>query len=141
MTQIEKGKKIAFEYTLTVEGKVVDSSDGKEPLKYTHGDNSLIPGLTKRMEGMKEGEERKIEVPPEEGYGLVSKEAFQEVPREQVPSNVEPTAGMILQAQRPDGSTFPVKITEVTDNTVKIDLNHPLAGKNLNFDVKVVSVQ
>jgi len=138
---IEKGKKIAFEYTLTVDGQEVDSSKGKEPLEYTHGDNSLIPGLTSRMEGMEEGEERKIDVPAEEGYGMVNPEAFKEFPRNNLPPDMKPKVGMMLQAQRPDGSTLPVKITGVKDDTVVVDLNHPLAGKELSFDVKVVSIQ
>lgn len=137
---IEQGKNISFDYTLTVEGEVVDTSEGREPLKYTHGDASLIPGLTSRMEGMKEGEEKKIDVPAEEGYGLVNPEAFQKVPRTQMPSDMKPEPGMMLQAQRPDGSVLPVKIAEVTDDVVTIDFNHPLAGKNLTFDVKVVSI-
>ena len=140
MGKIEKGKKISFDYTLTVDGEVVDTSEGKKPLEYTHGDDSLIPGLTRRMEGMKEGEQRKIEVPPEEGYGIVNEKAVQEIPRTQVPKDVQPKVGMILQAQRPDGSSFPVKITGVKDDSVVIDLNHPLAGKDLFFNVKVVSI-
>ena len=137
---IEKGKKIAFEYTLTVEGEEVDSSKGKEPLEYTHGDNSLIPGLTKRMEGMEEGEERKIEVPPEEGYGLVNPEAFKEIPKDHLPPDIKIQVGTLLQAQRPDGSVFPVKISGLKDDSVMVDFNHPLAGKELTFDVKVVSI-
>ena len=137
---IKEGKKIAFEYTLTVDGEVVDTSKGKEPLEYTHGDASLIPGLTSRMEGMKEGEEKKIPVPAAEGYGLVNPEAFQKVPKAQMPADMNPEAGMMLQAQRPDGSVLPVKISEVNDDSVVIDFNHPLAGKDLTFDVKVVSI-
>jgi len=137
---IENGKKVAFEYKLTVDGEVVDSSEGKEPLKYTHGDASLIQGLTSRMEGMEEGEKRKIEVPSKEGYGNVNPAAFQEVPKAELPSNVEPKVGTVLQAQRTDGTSFPVKITEVKENTVIIDCNHPLAGKTLTFDVKIVSI-
>jgi FKBP-type peptidyl-prolyl cis-trans isomerase 2 len=137
---IEKGKKISFEYTLTVDGEVVDTSEGQQPLEYTHGDDSILPGLTSRMEGMEVGEERKIEVPAEEGYGMVNPEAFQETPKEQLPPDVEPKVGTILQAQRQDGSAFPVKITEVKESTVVIDCNHPLAGKTLTFDIKIVSI-
>lgn len=137
---VKNGKKISFDYTLTVDGGVVDTSSGKKPLEYTHGDNSLIPGLTRRMEGMEEGEQRKIEVPAEEGYGPVSKEAFREVPKSQLPQDIDLDPGMMLQAQRPDGSVLPVKIHEVKEGSVVIDLNHPLAGKNLDFDVKIVSI-
>jgi FKBP-type peptidyl-prolyl cis-trans isomerase 2 len=137
---IEKGKKVAFDYTLTVEGDVVDTSKGKKPLEYTHGDSSLIPGLTSRMEGMKAGEERKIEVPSKEGYGLVNQKAFQEVPKTQLPKDINLNPGMMLEAQRPDGSVLPVKIAEVKDSSVVVDLNHPLAGKDLIFEVKIVSV-
>lgn len=140
MATIENGKKISFDYTLTVDGEEMDTSKGKQPLEYTHGDKSLIPGLTSRMEGMEEGEERKIEVPAEEGYGMVNPEAFKEIPRSQMPKDTEPQAGMILQGQTAEGQTVPVKITEVKDDTVVIDMNHPLAGKSLVFDIKVNSI-
>ena len=140
MANVENGKKVSFDYTLTVDGEVVDTSKGKQPLEYTHGEPGLIPGLTSRMEGMEEGEERKIKVPSEEGYGPVDPKAFQEVPKTQLPENTDPKVGMLFQAQSPDGSMLPVKVTEVKNTSVIIDFNHPLAGKDLDFEVKVVSV-
>ena len=138
---IEKGKTIAFEYTLTVDGEEMDSSKGRGPLEYTHGDDSLIPGLTRRMEGMEEGEERKIEVPKEEAYGPVNPEALKEIPRDKLPQEIKIEIGTMLEAQGKDGMTFPVKVTGIKDDSVTVDFNHPLAGKSLTFVVKVVSIK
>jgi FKBP-type peptidyl-prolyl cis-trans isomerase 2 len=140
MAIVENGKEITFEYTLTVDGEVMDSSKESEPLNYTHGDGKLIPGLTKRMEGMELGEEREIEVPSEEGYGPVKEQAFQEVLRTKLPENVKPEIGMVLQAQRPDGTAIPVKVSGIKDDSVIIDMNHPLAGKDLLFKIKVIEI-
>lgn len=138
---VENGKEVAFDYTLTVEGEKVDSSQGRAPLSYTHGVGQIIPGLSRQMEGMKTGEAKTIVVAPEEGYGLVNAQAFKEIPRTALPEGLEPKVGMLLQMVGPDGRAIPVRIVEVKEGVVKIDLNHPLAGKTLTFDVKVVSVQ
>jgi FKBP-type peptidyl-prolyl cis-trans isomerase 2 len=140
MAAIEKGKKISFDYSLTVDGEVIDSSKGKKPLEYVHGEGKLISGLTKRMEGMEAGEEREIEVPAEEGYGLPDPKAFRKTPRKDFPEEIELKPGTMLSAQKPDGSVLPVKVMEVEEDFVVIDLNHPLAGKDLFFKVKVVAV-
>ena len=138
---ISEGKTVSFDYTLTVDGETVDTSKGKEPLKYVQGDSNLIPGLTKRMEGMQTGDEKKIEVPAEEAYGQVREEAFKDVPKKQLPPDMEPARGMVLQVQQPGGPPMPVRIKEVKPDSVVIDFNHPLAGKDLMFDVKIVSVE
>ncbi|MDD4956810.1 MAG: peptidylprolyl isomerase [Candidatus Omnitrophica bacterium] len=138
---VEKGRTVTFDYTLTVDGEVVDTSRGKEPLEYVQGESGLIPGLTKRMEGMRTGEERKITVPSAEAYGEIRGEAFREIPRSRLPEGMEPAAGIMLQAEQQDGGVVPVRISEVRDDVVVIDFNHPLAGKDLLFEVKIVSVK
>ncbi|MBN2121376.1 MAG: peptidylprolyl isomerase [Candidatus Omnitrophica bacterium] len=138
---IQGGSKVSFDYTLTVDGEVVDSSEGRGPMEYVHGQGQIIPGLAKQLEGLKVGDEKKVVVSAEEAYGPVNPNAFQEIDKSALPQDQEPKVGMVLQAQTPEGQVFPVRISEVKDNTVMVDFNHPLAGKTLNFDVKIVSIQ
>jgi len=138
---IHNGSKVAFDYTLTVDGKVFDSSAGRTPLEYTQGDNQLLPGLTKKMEGLKVGEEKSIVIKPEEAYGMPNPAAFKEVPIKSLPADMKPEAGMMLQANDKNGQVFPVKISEVKKDSVIMDLNHPLSGKTLFFKVKIVSIK
>lgn len=137
---VQKGSQVSFDYTLTVDGEVIDSSEGRGPLEYTHGSGQIIPGLSKQLEGMKVGEEKEVQVIPEEAYGPVNPEAFQEVLKSQLPPDQEPQVGMLLYASGPQGA-MPVKITEVKEESVVVDFNHPLAGKTLTFKVKIVSIK
>jgi FKBP-type peptidyl-prolyl cis-trans isomerase SlyD len=137
---VSQGKEVSIEYTLKLEDKtVVDTNVGSEPLTYTQGANEIIPGLEKQLEGMKAGDTKQVEVKPAEGYGEVIQEAFQEVKREQVPENVK--IGDLLQGQDPNGQRIQARVTEIKDKTVVLDFNHPLAGKTLYFDVKILKVQ
>jgi FKBP-type peptidyl-prolyl cis-trans isomerase 2 len=138
---IAAGKKVKFDYSLTVDSQVVETTKGKQPLEYTPGQNQLIPGLEKQMAGMKAGEEKSIIVKPEDGYGLVLKDAFREFDKTKLPKDVVPQVGMMLELKDQDGNSFPAVISEVKDKTVILDFNHPLAGKELKFDVKVVSIE
>ncbi len=138
---IHKGSQVAFDYTLTVDGKVVDTSKGKSPLQYVQGDGKLIPGLTKQLEGLKAGDEKTVEVKPEEGYGSPNPAAFKEVPLSALPAGAKPAVGMILQGTDKNGRTFPARISEVRKDSVIMDFNHPMAGKTLLFNVKIVSVK
>lgn len=138
---IENGNKVSFHYTLTVEDEVLQTSDGEEPLSYTHGSGQIIPGLAAGMEGMSAGEEKSILVAAENAYGPVNPEAFNEVPKSALPPDLEIEAGMMLQARGPEGQSMPVRVVEIREDTVLMDMNHPLAGKDLKFDVKIVSVE
>lgn len=142
-TVIHKASKVTFEYVLTVDGKVIDSSKNRGPLEYTQGDGKLIPGLARQLEGMKAGEEKAIEVKPEEAYGNPTPDAvaFREVPLSSLPKGTKPVVGMALQGAGKDGRAFPARIVEVKKNTIIIDLNHPLAGKTLLFNIKIISVK
>jgi FKBP-type peptidyl-prolyl cis-trans isomerase SlyD len=138
---VQNGAVVSLEYTLTGEdGKVIDSNKGKEPLKYTQGENQIVPGLEKQMAGMKVGGEKKVKVKPEDAYGPVNKDAFQEFPKEKIPPDGL-KVGAVLMAKGPQGESIPVRVHEIKDKTVVLDLNHPLAGKTLTFDVKVLDVQ
>ena len=139
--KITSGHVVEIEYTLTNDkGDVLDSSKGREPLAYLHGSKNIIPGLEKELEGRAKGDELKVTVEPAEGYGERNDEAIQEVPRDAL-ANIEGLkAGAQLQADTPEGTRI-FTVTEVQDDKVTLDGNHPLAGERLNFDVQVVGVR
>ncbi len=137
---IENGKKVSFEYVLSVDGEVVDHSPDGQSLEYTHGEKHIVPGLEKELEGLSVGDEKTVVVQPEEAYGFLNPDAFQEVPRDSLPTGTEPKAGMALQGATTTGSPFNAVIHEVKDEVVVLNLNHPLAGKTLTFNVKIVAV-
>lgn len=138
---VEDGKRVSFEYALIVDGEIVDTSEGKEPFEYIHGESNILPGLAKQLEGLKVGDEKTIEVVSDEAYGPVDLEAFREVPMDRLPQGVPPQVGMPLQVKNADGSMIVVSIAEVKEGSVIIDFNHPLAGKDLVFNIKVISIQ
>lgn len=138
---IQKGSKVAFEYMLTVDGKVVENSYGKPPLEFTQGDEKVIPGLARQIEGMRAGEEKTIIVSPEEAYGAPNPAAIKEVPLSSFPSGMRLKEGMLLQANDAGGNVFPAKVVRVKKDTAVIDFNHPLVGKTLTFNIKIVSVK
>src|SRR5262249_10559700 len=140
-TTVQAGCDVAFDYTLTDEsGTVIDSSKGKEPMHYVHGQNQIIPALEKELAGMPIGAQKKVTVKPEDGYGRIDPGAFQEVPKDKVPADAL-KVGAMLMAQGPRGQSTPVRVHEIKENTVVMDFNHPLAGKTLSFDVKITDIK
>ncbi len=138
---IKKGDKVKVAYTGKLEdGNVFDSSEDRAPLSFEVGANQVIPGFDKNVEGMKKDEEKTFTLSVEEAYGPVKEELVQEFPKDKLPDKPEPKEGMMLIMQAPTGQQIPAKIVEVKDNIVKIDINHPLAGKALTFEIKVVGV-
>ena len=138
---VKDGSVVSLQYTLSGEdGKTIESNKGKEPLKYTHGSQQIVPGLEKNLAGMKMGEEKRVKVKPEEGYGPVDPKGFQEFPKEKIPSEAL-KVGTVLMARGPQGQQVPVRVHEIKEKTVVLDLNHPMAGKTLVFDVKVLDIQ
>ncbi|CAI8318916.1 MAG: FKBP-type peptidyl-prolyl cis-trans isomerase SlyD [Cellvibrionales bacterium UBA7375] len=139
---IQNNSAVSFHYKLTDDdGISIDSSEGKEPLGYLHGAGNIIPGLEKALEGKTIGDSLTVAVTAAEGYGEVQKELIQEVAKEafQGVDNIE--VGMQFEAQTGQGGTVPVTVIAVTDEIVTVDGNHPLAGKNLNFDVTIEEVR
>lgn len=131
----------SFHYTLTGDdGQVIDTSNGRDPLSYLHGAGNIVAGLEKALAGKQAGDKLKVDVAPEEGYGVRHDGLIQQVPREafQGIDNVQP--GMQFQAQTGNGPLL-VTVTEVGDATITVDGNHPLAGKALHFDVEVTDVR
>ena len=138
---ISEGKKVSIEYTLTLEdNSVADTNVGAEPLTFAQGSHQIIPGLEKEMEGMKIGDTKKVTVSPEEGYGYINEKAFVEVDKAQVPQDAL-KVGMMLQGQNANGKAVYARVSEIKEKTVLLDHNHPLAGKTLTFDVKVLNIE
>ena len=131
---------VGLEYTLTVDGTVVDSTDGKDAFHYVHGQQQMIPGLERQLAGLHVGDAKEVTVNPDEGYGQVDSAAFVEVPKTQLPAGVTPEVGLVLRGVNPDGQSFRARIHEIKDETVTLDLNHPLAGKTLTFKVKIIGI-
>jgi FKBP-type peptidyl-prolyl cis-trans isomerase 2 len=138
---VSEGKSVKVHYTLKVDGKVLDSSNGREPLQFKAGSHQIIPGFEKAVMGMKVSEKRSFKVSPEEGYGPENPKAIQNVPKKQLPPDITPKAGMTLYAQAKNGQRIPVRVVEVKKDVVVMNFNHPLAGKTLNFDVEVVEIK
>ena len=136
----EENSVVGIEYELTEAGgsEVLDSNKGGAPLEFIIGKGQLIPGLEKQLVGMSAGESADILVKAQEAYGLRDEEAVQELPREQF-EGIELEKGMSLYGQGQNGETIQVNVVDFNDETVKVDFNHPLAGKDLMFNVTVVS--
>ena len=140
MKTVDVNSTVSVNYTGRLEdGTVFDSSltEGREPLSATLGQGSLIPGFEKGLMGMKEGDKKTVEIPFSEAYGTVREDFVVEVPKERVPENV--TEGLMLQTMTPQGP-MNVIVKEVNEENVIIDGNHPLAGKDLIFDLELVSI-
>ncbi len=138
---IAKNAAVSFHYTLTDDdGNVIDKSPEGQPLAYLHGHDNIVPGLEKQLEGKAAGDKLTAVVEPAEGYGERHEAAIQQVPREhfQGVDNIE--VGMQFHAQA-EGQVMQVTVVDVTDDMVTIDANHPLAGKQLTFDVEIADVR
>lgn len=138
---VANGQVVSMEYTLRVDGKVVDSSAGGDPLEYLHGVGNIIPGLEREMDGMAVGDSKKVIVTAEDGYGEVDEEAFIEAPRSEFPEDMPIKPGVELELSGPEGQPMYARIESLEGKTVVLNMNHPLAGKELHFDIKVVGLR
>jgi FKBP-type peptidyl-prolyl cis-trans isomerase SlyD len=139
--KVQKNTVVTIDYTLRDDnGNILDSSRGRTPLKYLHGNGALIPGLEKALEGKEPGESFSITISPEEGYGYKDEGLIQEVPKDLFDDSNGLEVGMQFQAQTEQGM-YILTIVEIKDNTVVVDGNHPLAGQNLNFDISILDVR
>ena len=132
---------VSIHYTLKDDaGEVIDRSAAGEPLTYLHGHGNLIPGLERELAGKNTGDRLQVKIAPADGYGEYDRALVQKVPRRALKGIADVRVGMRLQAQTADGAR-PVTVTQLTGDMVTLDGNHPLAGKNLNFDVEVAQVR
>lgn len=141
MSNVKKGDTVKVHYTGTLQdGSVFDSSRSREPLEFKIGSGSLIPGFEKAVLGLSIGESTKVDIPSGEAYGEVRDEMIISVERDKLPADIDPQVGMQLQVQQPNGQAMPVVISEVNDTHITIDANHPLAGRDLTFEIELVEV-
>lgn len=138
---VTNGQVVSMEYTLWVGGEVLDTSDGQGPLQFLAGYGNIIPGLEREMMGMKIGDEKEVTVDPVDGYGEYDEAAFMDVPRKEFPDDMSIEEGLELSVSGDDGQAHYARIDEVGDDSVRLDFNHPLAGQELKFKVKVVALR
>ena len=134
---------VQIEYQLTVEGEVIDSTDpeDREPIEFIQGQGHIIPGLETELYGMRIGESRQVAVEAAQAYGGVDPDAYITLQRDDFPESMNPELGMVFEMNEPDGDTLLARVIGIEGDEVEVDLNHPLAGKDLLFDVKVVGLR
>ena len=137
----QAGDTVRVDYTGILEdGTEFDSSFGREPLEFTVGDGSMIPGFDQAVVGMAVGESKKVVIPADDAYGPSRDDLVLDVSRDAFAEDLDPQSGQQLRMRSTDGQEFQVTVTEVTESTVTVDANHPLAGKDLNFDILLVEI-
>ena len=139
--QAKAGDAVKVHYTGKLDdGTVFDTSEGSEPLAFTIGVGEVIPGFDQAVVGMRVGESREVTIQADDAYGERNEALSQTLDRDQVRLGVEPELGMNIEMHAPDGTVIPLTITEVTEKTVTLDANHPLAGLNLHFALQLVQI-
>ena len=142
MNQVTGNETVKLHYTGKLDnGQVFDSSVQREPLEVKLGEGRLIPGFEKGLVDMKVNEKKTITIPKEEAYGDVQKELFQKVPNENLPPEIKPEVGMGLVSKNPDGSERQLRVADVKDSFIIVDANHPLAGKDLTFELELLEIK
>lgn len=142
MAKATNGDAVKVNYTgKLADGSVFDSSEDREPLEFTLGEQKVIPGFEQAVKGMEEGETTTVEIASDDAYGDQRDDLVMQIGRSELPTDVDPEEGMQLQMrQKQKDEVIPVTITDVDDEEITIDANHPLAGKDLVFDIEVVDV-
>ncbi len=141
MTNLKDGDTAKVHYTGKLEdGRVFDTSKEREPLEFTVGEGSIIPGFEEGVVGMEIGETRSLEVPPEAAYGPRREELVFNIPSDHFPEHITPEIGMQLQIKQQDGTPFAAVITDMEEEEVTLDANHPLAGQTLYFEVELLEI-
>ena len=142
MSEVKNGDTVKVHYHGTLDdGTVFDSSHERDPLSFTLGQGEIIPGFENAVQSMSQGESKKVSIPPEEAYGQRQEDNMLQVNQTDIPEEINPEKGMVLQVKTQDEQSRNVTVAEVTDETVTLDGNHPLAGENLNFEINLVEVQ
>lgn len=141
MTRAKNGDTVKIHYTGTLDdGTVFDSSEGRDPLSFTIGTGQVIPGFEEAVSGMVKDERKNVTIPANMAYGQRNEELVIQVPRDQVPPDINPEEGQRLQMQGPQNQPVMVVIAEVTEEHILLDANPPLAGKDLTFDIELVEI-
>lgn len=138
---ITEGSQVSIEYTLTLsDGTEVASNIGEEPLVYSHGAGEILPKLEEALEGLAVGDTKDVKLSAEDGYGAIDEEAFRDVETEQIPEEAR-NIGALLVTETPEGDELTVRVHEIRGATTTLDFNHPLAGQDLRFAVKISAVE
>jgi len=141
MSEAKPGDKVQIHYTGKLDdGTTFDSSTGRDPLEFEVGSGQVITGFDKAVQGMAEGENKSVKIAPAEAYGERHEQLVQEVPKSALPDEIDPQVGMALQSRSPDGQVTQLTVTGVSDDSITVDANHPLAGRELNFDIELVKI-
>ena len=141
MATAKNGDNVKIHYTGTLDdGSVFDTSSGREPLGFKLGGSQVIPGFEEAVLGMAVGESKKVNIPMDKAYGRRNEDLVITVPRDQVPPEIKPELGLKLQMGGPNGEIIMVEVVDVTDDTISLDANPPLAGQDLNFEIELVEI-
>lgn len=141
MSVATKGNTVKVHYTGKLkDGTIFDSSENREPLEFTLGDGNMIKGFDAAVQGMNVGDDKSVTIPSDEAYGEKKDEMLVDIPRTQVPADIKPEVGMDLSIQNQQGQPMPVKVVHVDEEKITLDANHPLAGQDLIFDIKLVEI-
>lgn len=141
MAQAKNGDKVTVHYTGKLsDGTIFDTSEGGKPLSFTLGSGQVIPGFEDAALGMQEGDSKTVTIPEEKAYGSYDAEKVIDFPADRIPPEIEPEVGMQLQLQGQEGQPVVVRVTEITEDHVRLDANPPLAGKDLTFDIELVTI-
>jgi len=132
---------VSLAYKLTVDGETLDEAGAEDALQFFQGHRNIIPGLESAIAGMKVGESKAVVVPPATGYGEVDKDSVDEIPASEFPESVTPEVGMELEIKDKEGNEMYGRVLSIQEETVTMDFNHPLAGKDLHFEVKIVDLR
>jgi FKBP-type peptidyl-prolyl cis-trans isomerase SlyD len=138
---VQDGQVVSMEYTLLVDGEIVDSSVGHEPLEFLQGAGNIIPGLEQELYDMALGDSKRVVVLPEDGYGVIDPDAFIDIPRDQFPESIPLEEGVEIQVTDEQGTPMLARIDGVFEDHIRLDFNHELAGKELHFETKIVGLR
>jgi FKBP-type peptidyl-prolyl cis-trans isomerase SlyD len=140
--RVKMGRVVLLDYLVKIaNGQVVETSAGKGPIEYLHGAGQILPALEKALEGLGEGEQAAFSIAPEEAYGERKEDNIVSLPRNLFPTDVKLEPGLCLYARASGGQSYPITVREVKADMVTVDLNHPLAGQRLFFEVKICGVR
>jgi len=132
---------VSLDYTLTVDGELIDASEENEPIEFIQGKQNIVPGLERELYGMAIGDSKEVSVSAQDGYGTIDPQAIMDIPRHEFPTDIDLKPGIELALQQPDGVVLHAIVAAVSSDVVKLDFNHPLAGKDLLFRVTVVGLR
>ncbi len=141
MTQADMGSKVKVHYTCKLDdGALLIDSREQEPIEFTVGQDQVLPGIEEAVKGMQAGESKTIQIPPDKAFGPRREELLQEVPRDQLPDDINPQVGQRLTVNHADGQSTTVTVAGVSESSITLDANHPLADTNLSFELELLEV-